>query len=221
MTEQQLNERKERSARMLAKLHELFPEAHTALEFTTPWELLVATILSAQTLDTTVNAITPALFKKYPNVDAFAKADVGEVMKDISRVNFFANKAKFIINSAKVIKEKFGGQVPKNMDDLLTLPGVARKTANVVLGSAYGIASGVVVDTHVMRLAQKFDLTDSKDPQKIEADLMEIVPQNEWIYFAHALIWYGRKFCPARPHDCAHDPMNFVFPQSATIWPKK
>lgn len=232
MTTEKLLERKGRVLEMLAKLHELFPDAHTALQFSTPWELLVATILSAQTLDTTVNVVTENLFKKYPKLDSFAQLDQLELAKDISSVNFFQNKAKFIINSAKLIKEEFGGEVPKTMEELLTLPGVARKTANVVLGSAYGITSGIVVDTHVMRLSQKFDLTDSKDPAKIEKDLMEIVPKEEWIYFAHAMIWYGRKYCPARPHDCVQDPMYPIFPpsaargfgrakESASRWPKK
>jgi endonuclease-3 len=187
----------------LAKLDEGYPEATCALRHENPFQLLIATILSAQCTDVRVNIVTPALFKKYPSPQAFAYATPGELENEIRSTGFFRNKAKSILGASKKIVEEFGGQVPKTMEQLLTLPGVARKTANVVLGTAYSIASGVVVDTHVQRLSGRLDLTRHTDPRKIEQDLMQIIPQDRWILFSHQLIWHGRRVCQARKPRCA------------------
>jgi len=190
---------------ILKKLDEAYPDATCALKHENAFQLLIATILSAQSTDVRVNIVTPELFKKYPNPKALAYANPSEVENEIRTTGFFRNKTKSIIGASKKIVEEFHGEVPKTMDELLTLPGVARKTANVVLGTAFGIASGVVVDTHVQRLSQRLDLTKHDEPKKIEQDLMKIIPQDHWIKFAHQLIWHGRRVCQARrPHclDC-------------------
>lgn len=169
----------------------------TALHFSTPFELLVATILSAQTTDTQVNKITPALFKKYPDIEAFAKTKPEKLALDIRSVNFFNNKAKNIQRAAAMIMDRFGGKVPKTMQELITLPGVARKTANIVLHSAFGIEEGIAVDTHVKRLSFRLGLTKHSDPVKIEQDLMAITPKKEWGALSHLLIYHGRAVCKA------------------------
>jgi endonuclease-3 len=192
-----------RVSAILAKLDEGYPEATCALLHENPFQLLIATILSAQCTDVRVNIVTQTLFKKYASPEAFAYATPGELENEIRSTGFFRNKAKSILGASKKIIEQFGGQVPKTMEQLLTLPGVARKTANVVLGTAYGIASGVVVDTHVQRLAGRLDLTKNTDPPKIEQDLMKIIPQEKWITFSHQLIWHGRRVCQARKPRCA------------------
>ena len=170
----------------------------TALAFTSPFELLVATILSAQTTDVQVNKITPGLFRKYRSIEAFAKTAPEKLAQDIRSVNFFNNKAKSIAKAASVIVEQFGGKVPQTMDELITLPGVARKTANIVLHSAFGIEAGIAVDTHVKRLASLLGLTKHTDPVKIEQDLMAATPKKEWGNFSHLLIYHGRAVCQAR-----------------------
>ena len=187
---------------ILAKLDEAYPAAVCALKHENAFELLVATILSAQCTDERVNQLTPGLFRKYPNPDAFALANPKELEQDIRPTGFFRNKTKSIMGASKKIVENFHGQVPKSMEQLLTLPGVARKTANVVLGTAFGIASGVVVDTHVQRLAGRLDLSANTDPKKIEQDLMAVIPQDKWILFSHQLIWHGRRVCRARNPNC-------------------
>jgi endonuclease III len=187
---------------ILEKLDEAYPQATCALVHKDAFQLLIATILSAQSTDATVNTVTPELFKKYPTPAALAHANPAEVEKEIRSTGFFRNKTKSIIGASKKIVEDFGGEVPKTMEQLLTLPGVARKTANVVLGTAFGIADGVVVDTHVQRLSQRLDLTRHSDPKKIEQDLMTCVPRDKWILFAHQLIWHGRKVCQARKPRC-------------------
>lgn len=217
MTEQKLKERKERVVKILKVLHELFPEARTELNYSTPWELLVAVQLSAQSTDVQVNKVTEKLFKKYSKFEDYLKADSLEFEKDVSSVNFYKNKAKNILAAAKMCQ----GKIPDSMLDLLKLHGVARKTANVLLGQIYKKAEGIVVDTHVIRLSQKFDLTDFKDPVKIEKDLMEVVPKTEWIFFGNAFVWYGRRICPARLHECEGHPLSKVYPAAAKIWPKK
>lgn len=189
--------KEERVKIILERLLKIYPEPKTALFFSDAWELLVATILSAQATDKLVNTVTPDLFKRYPTVESFANADLEELDKSISKVNFHQNKAKNIKAAALMIMEKFKGKVPDNMDDLDSLPGVARKTANVVLGNVFKKAEGIVVDTHVMRLSQKYGLTDNKTPEKIEIDLMQIVPKDRWIDFAHLLINHGRECCKA------------------------
>lgn len=197
---------------IIRRLSKVYPHPRTALEYKDPWQLLVATVLSAQATDKTVNTVTPNLFKKYKNIEDFADAKLSELDKDVSRINFHNNKAKSIIASAKMILEKFKGKVPDNMADLDSLPGVARKTANVVLGNAFSKNEGIVVDTHVIRLSKKLGLTDQKDPVKIEADLMGIVPKNKWIDFSHLLINFGREFCPARNHVCSNCPLGNLCP---------
>ena len=187
---------------ILQKLNEAYPDATCALKHASPFQLLIATILSAQCTDVRVNEVTATLFPKYPNPKAFAYADPNDLEKDIRPTGFFRNKTKSIIGASKKIVEEFHGEVPKTMEELLTLPGVARKTANVVLGTAYQIASGVVVDTHVIRLSQRLDLTKNKDPKKIEQDLMRVIPQDRWILFSHQLIWHGRRICQARKPRC-------------------
>ncbi|MBI3486175.1 endonuclease III [Candidatus Daviesbacteria bacterium] len=197
---------------ILERLYKTWPHPKTALEFENPFQLLIATILSAQATDISVNLATPALFNKYPDAKSLAKAEVLEIDKLITKINFHTNKAKTIKAAAQMLIDKFNSKVPENMEDLDSLPGVARKTANVVLGNAFKKAEGIVVDTHVMRLANKLGLTNSKDPVKIEQDLMQIVPKENWIDFAHLLINFGRKYCPARPHECANCPLGDLCP---------
>jgi endonuclease-3 len=192
-----------RVAAILAKLEEAYPNATCELNHHNAFELLIATILSAQCTDVRVNQVTETLFKKYPSPEAFAYATPSELEKEIRPTGFFRNKTKSVMGASKAVIEQFGGQVPRRMEEMLTLPGVARKTANVVLGTAYGIASGVVVDTHVQRLSSRLDLTRNEDPKKIEQDLMAIIPQSKWIQFSHQLIWHGRRVCFARKPNCA------------------
>lgn len=187
---------------ILQKLDEAYPAATCALKHENPFQLLIATILSAQCTDERVNQVTATLFPKYPNPQAFAYANPAELEKEIRPTGFFRNKTKSIMGASKRIVEDFGGEVPKSMDELLTLPGVARKTANVVLGTAFGIPAGVVVDTHVQRVAGRLDLTRNTDPKKIEQDLMRVIPQEKWILFSHQLIWHGRRVCQARKPRC-------------------
>lgn len=197
---------------IIKRLSKVYPNPKTALIFSNPLQLLVATILSAQATDKLVNLVTPNLFKKYKTAKDFANASIEEIDNEIKRVNFHNNKAKSIKAASQMIVEKFGGKVPQNMEDLDSLPGVARKTANVVLGNAFGISEGIVVDTHVMRLSQKLGLTDRNDPVKIEQDLMKIVPRDKWIDFSHLLINFGREYCPARPHKCENCPLEDLCP---------
>jgi endonuclease III len=187
---------------ILQKLDEAYPNAVCALKHANAFQLLIATILSAQCTDERVNMVTPGLFQKYKDAKGFAYANPAEIESDIRSTGFFRNKTKSIIGASKKIVEDFHGEVPKTMDELLTLPGVARKTANVVLGTGFGIASGVVVDTHVQRLSERLDLTKHTDPKKIEQDLMKAIPQDRWILFAHQVIWHGRRVCIARKPRC-------------------
>lgn len=203
-------ERQARVRRILEILEKTYPNATTALNYRTPWELLVATILSAQCTDKRVNEVTPGLFAKYPTITDFANANQAELAMDIRSTGFFNNKSKALIGAAKKIQRDFGGQVPRTMEEMLTIPGVARKTANVVLGSAYGIPSGVVVDTHVQRVAARLDLTKESDPVKIEQDLQKIIPKEKWIAFSHELILHGRALCVARRPRCADCPLETI-----------
>jgi endonuclease III len=191
-----------RVAAILEKLDEAYPEAHCELKHENPFQLLISTILSAQCTDVRVNEVTRELYKKYKTPQDFAYASPAELEKEIRPTGFFRNKSKSIIGTSKAIVENFGGQVPRTMDEMLSLPGVARKTANVVLGSGYGIASGIVVDTHVIRLSQRLDLTHNQEPKKIEQDLLAIIPKDKWIIFSHQLIWHGRRVCFARKPRC-------------------
>jgi endonuclease-3 len=188
---------------ILQKLDEAYPDVTCALEHENPFQLLISTILSAQCTDVRVNQVAKRLYVRYSAPKDFAYADPKNLEEDIRPTGFFRNKTKSIMGASKKIVEEFGGEVPRTMEQLLTLPGVARKTANVVLGTAFGIASGIVVDTHVMRLSERLDLSHNTDPKKIEHDLMEVIPRGKWILFSHQLIWHGRKVCQARKPHCA------------------
>jgi endonuclease-3 len=200
----------ERMARIFAALDQLFPHAECALQHANAFQLLVATILSAQCTDERVNKVTPVLFAKYPTPADFAALHQEVLENDIRSTGFFRNKARSIIGAARMLVTEFTGEVPQNMEQLLSLPGVARKTANVVLGTAYGIASGVVVDTHVFRIARRLKLTRENTPEKVEQDLMKIVPRERWISFSHQVIWFGRKICEARKPLCLSCPLETV-----------
>jgi endonuclease III len=206
-------ERKARVAEILQHLDEMYPNVTCALTHRNPWELLVATILSAQCTDVRVNMVTPGLFAKYPTPKDFAAVKPEVLAEDIRSTGFFNNKAKSIVGAAKKIVNEFGGKVPRTMEELLTVPGAARKTANVVLGVAYNVAVGVVVDTHVQRVSQRLDLTKNTEPIKIEQDLMKVIPQDRWILFSHQIIHHGRALCIARKPKCAEcrlDPICYA-----------
>jgi endonuclease-3 len=200
-------ERKARLAFILEQLDLLYPNAICALHHRNAWELLVATILSAQCTDERVNMVTPKLFEKYPTIQDLAAANVDEVATVIRSTGFFNNKAKNITGAARTLLADFGGEIPRTLEELLTVPGAARKTANVVLGTAFGIPSGVVVDTHVQRIANRLDLTKEQDPVKIERDLMKLLPQDRWISFSHQVIHFGRGICVARKPRCGQCPI--------------
>jgi len=191
-----------RVAAILAKLEEAYPDATCELRHENPFQLLVSTILSAQCTDVRVNQVAETLYKKYPDAKAFAYATPSELEMEIRPTGFFRNKTKSVMGASKAILERFGGEVPRTMEEILTLPGVARKTGNVVLGTAYGITSGIVVDTHVLRLSKRLDLTCNEDPKKVEQDLMQVIPREKWIQFSHQLIWHGRRVCHARKPKC-------------------
>ena len=206
-------ERKARIAKILERLDEMYPNVTCELHHENAWQLLVATILSAQCTDKRVNMVTPGLFKKYPDIRDFAAVSPEELGADIKSTGFYNNKAKSVIGAAKRVLSEFGGVVPQTMEEMLTIPGAARKTANVVLGTVYGIASGVVVDTHVQRISRRLDLTTEEDPVKIEKDLTKILPQSRWILFSHQMIHHGRRLCMARnPQcgDCAINPLCYA-----------
>ncbi len=191
----------------------MYPHATCALNHRNAWELLVATILSAQCTDKRVNEVTPGLFAKYPTIADLAHASQAELAQDIRSTGFFNNKARSLIGAATKVLTDFGGEVPRTMEEMLTIPGAARKTANVVLGTAYGIASGVVVDTHVQRISKRLDLTKHTDPGKIEKDLAKLLPQARWVLFSHQIILHGRALCVARkPHcaECKLDPLCYA-----------
>ena len=194
---------KRQTAEIIKRLKKAYPDAHCALVHTSAFELLIATILSAQCTDVRVNIVTADLFRKYRGPEDFLKVSQAELEKDVHSTGFFRNKAKNIQAACKRIIEEYGGRVPQTMDDLLTLGGVARKTANVVMGNAFGIASGVVVDTHVSRLSQRLGLTKEKTPEKIERDLEQLVPKTDWVMFPHWLIQHGRQVCDARKPKCS------------------
>jgi endonuclease III len=195
---------RERVRQLIKAWPKIYPDAHTELNFTNPLELLIATILSAQCTDKRVNMVTPLLFKKYRSAKAYAAAPQSELENAIKSTGFFRNKTKSIRAATSTIANKFGGKVPDSMEELRELPGVGRKTANVVLGNAFGINEGIVVDTHVIRLSQRLGLTKHKDPEKIEQDLMKLVPREYWAVWSHWLIWHGRRRCFARKPDCAN-----------------
>lgn len=193
----------ERLQDILKRLDGLYPEVTCALTHKTAWELLVATILSAQSTDVNVNRVTPELFKKYPTVQDFAALSPEQLEPDIRSTGFFRNKSRLVVGAAKLLVKDFGGEVPDEMEQLLKLPGVARKTANVVLGTWFKKGVGVVVDTHVTRISRRLELTKNTDPPKIEQDLMKVIPPDKWVLFSHQIIWHGRKLCIARKPKCA------------------
>ena len=196
------NSEKDRTRKIVARLKKAYPDAKCSLNHSNPLELLIATILSAQCTDERVNIVTADLFRKYRTCSDYLKVPVGELQNDVRTTGFFRNKTKSIQGACKVLDEEYDCRVPETMDELLKLPGVARKTANVVLGNAFGIATGIVVDTHVSRLSQRLGLTTNKTPEKIERDLVEIVPKKDWIDFSHLLIYHGRRVCKARRPSC-------------------
>ena len=208
----------ERIQEILNRLDQTYPGVTCALQHSNAWELLVATILSAQCTDVRVNMVTPELFRKYPTPQYFAALKPEELEPDIRSTGFFRNKSKSIVGAAKKLVEEYRGQVPDEMDKLLSLPGVARKTANVVLGTWFGKAEGVVVDTHVQRIARRLELTKNEEPQKIEQDLMRVIPREKWILFAHQLIWHGRKLCLARQPKCAECPLESICHAADKTW---
>lgn len=216
-----LDERKKRARKITTRLKKLYPEADCALKHRSALQLLISTILSAQSTDETVNKVAPVLFAQYSTAEKLAKADPSEIERLIRATGFFRQKTKSIIGTCKLITERFGGKVPDTMDELLQLPGVARKTANVVLGTWFHKAEGMVVDTHVGRLSHRLDLTwsskDSKDAVKIEQDLCQVFPRKEWIYVAHALVWHGRRVCFARKPDCQSCTLNKLCPSAFTF----
>jgi endonuclease-3 len=201
-------ERQKRVAAIINALDQRYANAICALRHRDAWELLVATILSAQCTDERVNKVTPGLFAKYPTMQDFAAVNVEELAADIRSTGFFNNKAKSIVGAAKTILFEFGGEIPRDIDQMLKVPGAARKTANVVLGTAFGIASGVVVDTHVSRITRRLDLTKEDNPVKIEQDLMKLVPRDHWIQFSHQVIHFGRELCAARRPKCGECPIE-------------
>jgi endonuclease III len=199
---------------VVARLKAEFPDARTELDWKNPLELLVATMLSAQTTDVQVNRVTQTLFAKYRTAEEYAHADPTELEEDIRPTGFYRNKARSLRNMADALVEEHGGEVPSNMRELVALPGVGRKTANVVLGNAFGVDEGIVVDTHVRRVSGRLGLTENKDPVKIEQDLMKVVPQEDWTVFSHLLILHGRRTCKARKPDCPNCILNDICPSA-------
>ncbi len=203
-----LAERRKKAAAIIALLKKLYPEIRVSLNHSNPWELLVAVVLSAQCTDKKVNEVTADLFKKYPKFEDYLRAKQSAFEKDIKSTGFYRNKAKNILLAAKLVKEQFDGKVPCTMEELITIPGVGRKTANVILEAAYGIVEGVAVDTHVRRLTRLWGLTENIDPEKIERDLMEIIPRGEWRNLSLRIIMYGREYCSAKKHNHSECPVS-------------
>jgi endonuclease-3 len=212
---------KARAVEVNKRLKKRYPEAKCSLDFTTPFELLIATILSAQSTDVRVNIVTKSLFRKYPTPEAFASASQVEMEKDVKQTGFFRNKAKAVIACAQAIVEKHGGQVPRTMDELTALPGVGRKTANVVLGNAFQTPAGIVVDTHVTRVSGRLGLTEHADAVKIEADLIPLLPRSQWTVFSHRLIYHGRETCVARKPLCGECVLNDICPSAQLANPEE
>lgn len=214
------NARTLRAKKIVAYLKRAYPDPKSELTYTTPFQFVAAVILSAQCTDRKVNECTAVLFKKYKSVEDFANADQAVFAKEIASIPFFNNKARHIIGAARAIIERFDGKVPTSGNELETLPGVAYKTAHVVLGELYGIWEGIPTDTHVKRFAKRFDLTDHNNLTKISRDLEALVPKKDWKYVNNGLVLYGRYVCPARPHDCKAHPLTKLYPKAAHVWPK-
>ena len=217
---QKEKERRARAKKLVAYLKKRYPRPKSELIHKTPFQFVVAVVLSAQCTDKVVNRVTEPLFKKYKTPKDFAKANLLTFTKEISSITFFRNKAKAIKAAAKIVEKDFGGHVPKTVKEMVTLPGVAYKTANVVLGELYGIWEGIPTDTHVKRFAKRFDLTDSNDLTKISKDLEHLIPKKDWKYVNNGLVLYGRYVCPARPHDCSLHGLTALWPPSRARWPK-
>jgi endonuclease III len=217
MKETNNNKTADKTGEIIARLKKEFPQARTALEFSNPLQLLISTILSAQCTDVRVNMVTPALFAKYRFAKDFAQADRNELEAEIKSTGFYRMKSKHIMEACQNIVERFNGKVPNTMEDLMSLPGVGRKTANCVMGGAFGIQSGIVVDTHVIRLANLLGLTKNSDPEKIEQDLIELVPKKEWYRFSNLIILHGRKTCKARKPLCAQCNLSDICPSSKIL----
>ncbi len=213
-------ERKERVAKIVSYLKKTYPLPKTELTYTTPFELLAAVILSAQCTDKKVNAVTPALFARYRTLEDYAGAEPSELMELISSITYFQSKARYLIGSAKVLLEEFDGVVPRTEKELIRLPGVAYKTAHVVLGELYGVYEGIPTDTHVRRFAIRFDLTDHSELTKISKDLEQLVPKEDWKYVNNGLVLYGRYVCNALPHECSEHPLTKLWPEALHRWPK-
>lgn len=220
MTSSKQAERAARAKKILAYLKRVYPTPESELTHTTPFQFVVAVILSAQCTDKAVNKLTETLFTTYKTPKEFAEADPAIFTKEISSIPFFRNKAKAIIGAAKMVQEKFNGEVPRTETELVELPGVGYKTAHVVLGELYGIWEGIATDTHVKRFAKRFDLTDQDDLTKISKDLEALIPKKDWKYVNNGLVLYGRYVCPARPHECVDHPLTKIWPPAALRWPK-
>lgn len=208
-----------RAKKIVAYLKKTYPVPKSELMAETPMQFVASVILSAQCTDKTVNRVTATLFKKYKTPADFAKANLATFTKEISSVTFFRNKAKAIIGAAKMVEETYGGEVPKTEAELVLLPGVGYKTAHVILGELHSVWEGIATDTHVKRLAKRFDLTDHDDPTKISKDLEALIPKKDWQYVNNGLVLYGRYVCPARPHDCKEHPLTKLWPPAANRWP--
>ncbi len=209
-----IKDRQARAAEVNQRLKQQYPDARVELDFNNPFELLIATILAAQSTDVRVNIVTKSLFRRYPDARAFAEADLVEMEVAVKQTGFYRNKAKAVINCSKALMERHGGEVPRTMEELVELPGVGRKTANVVLGNAMQIEAGIIVDTHVTRLAGRLGFTKHADPVDIERDLMKVVPRGEWTGFANRLILHGRRVCIARKPDCVNCVLNDICPSA-------
>lgn len=220
MTPYKKRVRAQRVRAMNDVLQKLYPVAKIALRYRTDFECLIAVQLSAQCTDERVNMVTAKLFKKYTTLDEYANASLSEMEQDVFQTGFYRNKAKNIIAAAKKVRDEYGGVLPRTIDELITIPGAARKTANVVLSTLYGIHEGIAVDTHVRRFVIRFDLSDYTDPLRIERDLMQIMPQELWWGFNHRLVNYGRDYCTAHRHDCTQHPLTNIYPKANTCWPK-
>lgn len=212
--------RKERAKHILAYLKRTYPKPKSELYYTTQFQFLVAVVLSAQCTDKAVNKVTETLFKKYRTAADFAKADPALLEKELSSIPFFRNKTKSIIGAAKMVEHEFGGRMPKTLEDMQKLPGVAYKTANVISGELYGVWEGIATDTHVRRFALRFDLTDNTDLTKISKDLETLMPKKDWKYVNNGLVLYGRYVCPAKKHDCEDHPLTKIYPNAAHVWPR-
>lgn len=213
-------ERKARAKNIVAYLKKTYPNPESELTYTTPFQFLASVILSAQATDKKVNSVTDTLWKKYKTLDDFVQADPATFTKEISSITFYQNKAKHILAAAKMVKETFGGEVPRTEAELVQLPGVAYKTAHVVLGELYGVWEGIPTDTHVRRFALRFDLVDATDLTKISKELEALIPKADWKYVNNGLVLYGRYVCPALPHPCEDHPLTKLWPPAAHVWPK-